>query len=66
MLRVCATARLFIDFMLPNVKAGIFIDTDILLMDDIKVSVSGVEMLILDTAYCRDCGTISVCLVPAR
>ena len=50
LLRVCATARLFIDFMLPNVKAGIFIDTDILLMDDIKVSVVGVEMFILDTA----------------
>ena len=38
MFRMCATARLFIDFMLPSVDAGIFLDTDILLMDDIKVS----------------------------
>ena len=36
MFRMCATARLFIDFMLPKVDAGIFLDTDILLMDDIK------------------------------
>ena len=35
--RICATARLFIDHMLPDLDAGIFLDTDILLMDDIKV-----------------------------
>ena len=34
---MCATARLFIDHMLPDVDAGIFLDTDILLMDNIKV-----------------------------
>ena len=34
---MCATARLFIDHMLPEIDAGIFLDTDILLMDDIKV-----------------------------
>ena len=37
MFRMCATARLFIDFMVPDVDAGIFLDTDTLLMDDIKV-----------------------------
>ena len=37
LLRMCATARLFIDHMLPDVDAGIFLDTDILLMDNIKV-----------------------------
>ena len=37
MFRICATARLFIDHMLPDLDAGIFLDTDILLMDDIKV-----------------------------
>ena len=36
-LRMCATARLFIDHMLPDIDAGIFLDTDILLMDNIKV-----------------------------
>ena len=35
---MCATARLFIDHMLPDVDAGIFLDTDILLMDNIKVA----------------------------
>ena len=34
---MCATARLFIDHMLPDIDAGIFLDTDILLMDNIKV-----------------------------
>ena len=36
MFRVCATARLFLPEMLPEVDAGIFLDTDIILMDDIK------------------------------
>ena len=36
MFRVCATARLFIHEMLPEIKSGIFLDTDILFMDDIK------------------------------
>ena len=36
MFRICATARLFIDKMLPNVDSGIFLDSDIVLMDNIK------------------------------
>ena len=35
MFRICATARLFIDVMLPEVDNGIFLDTDIVIMDDI-------------------------------
>ena len=35
MFRICATARLFIDTMLPEVDSGIFLDTDIVMMDDI-------------------------------
>ena len=36
-LRVCATARLFLDWMLPEeVDSGIFLDTDTLLLDDIR------------------------------
>ena len=35
MFRICATARLFIDTMLPEVDNGIFLDTDIVIMDDI-------------------------------
>ena len=34
---MCATARLFLDWMLPlSVESGIFLDTDTLLMDDIR------------------------------
>ena len=36
MFRICATARLFIDKMLPDVDSGIFLDTDVVLMDNIK------------------------------
>ena len=36
MFRICATARLFIHEMLPEVDAGIFLDTDIVLMDNIR------------------------------
>ena len=36
MFRICATARLFIHEMLPEVDAGIYLDTDIVLMDNIK------------------------------
>ena len=36
MFRVCATARLFMHEMLPNIDSGIFLDTDIILMDDIQ------------------------------
>ena len=36
MFRICATARLFIHEMLPGVDAGIFLDTDIVLMDNIR------------------------------
>ena len=35
MFRLCATARLFIPEMFPNLDAGIFLDTDIVLMDNI-------------------------------
>jgi len=35
MFRICATARLFIHEMLPSVDAGIYLDSDILLMDNI-------------------------------
>ena len=36
MFRICATARLFIHEMLPEVDAGIFLDTDIVRMDNIR------------------------------
>ena len=36
MFRVCSTARLFLDQMLPEVDSGIFLDTDTLVMDDIR------------------------------
>ena len=37
MFRVCATARLFLDYMLPeDLEEGIFLDTDTLVMDDIR------------------------------
>ena len=36
MFRICATARLFIHNMLPDLDSGIFLDTDIVLMDNIK------------------------------
>ena len=36
MFRMCATARLFIDYILPDIDSGIFLDTDILLFDDIR------------------------------
>ena len=36
-MRLCATARLFLDWMLPlSVESGIFLDTDTLLLDDIR------------------------------
>ena len=36
-LRVCATARLFLDWMLPeDLDSGILLDTDTLLLDDIR------------------------------
>ena len=36
MFRTCATARLFVHEMLPDsVDAGIFLDTDIILHDDL-------------------------------
>ena len=47
LLRMCATARLFIDHMLPDVDAGIFLDTDILLMDNIKVHILHTYMLFM-------------------
>ena len=37
MFRICATARLFIDVMLPEVDNGIFLDTDIVIMDDLSL-----------------------------
>ena len=36
MFRICATARLFIHEMFPDLDAGIFLDTDIVLMDNIR------------------------------
>ena len=36
MFRVCATARLFLHEMLPDLDSGIFLDTDIIFMDDIQ------------------------------
>ena len=36
MFRICATARLFIHEMLPSVDAGIYLDSDVLLMDNIS------------------------------
>ena len=36
MFRACSTAKLFLDHMLPDtVDAGVYLDTDILLLDDI-------------------------------
>ena len=35
MFRICATARLFIHEMLPTVDAGIYLDSDVLLLDNI-------------------------------
>ena len=36
MFRACSTAKLFLDHMLPEtVDAGVYLDTDILLLDDI-------------------------------
>ena len=56
MFRMCATARLFIDFMLPSVDAGIFLDTDILLMDDIKVSPLTITFSVLYSQYSESLG----------
>ena len=56
MFRMCATARLFIDFMLPSVDAGIFLDTDILLMDDIKVSPLKITFSVLYSQYSESLG----------
>ena len=62
---MCATARLFIDHMLPDVDAGIFLDTDILLMDNIKVNHSILCIYVIQArfqdffVYCRYFGTIS-------
>lgn len=36
MFRVCATARLFLHEMLEDLDSGIFLDTDIIFMDDIQ------------------------------
>ena len=68
MFRMCATARLFLDSMLPGVEAGIFLDTDTLLMDDIKVS----SLLYLGKPseskffILRISGSISTSSVPVR
>ena len=35
MFRICATARLFVHEMLPSVDAGIYLDSDVLLLDNI-------------------------------
>ena len=36
MFRMCATARLFIHEMIPSVDAAIYLDSDILILDDLQ------------------------------
>ena len=35
--KLCATARLFLQDLIPNVDAGVFLDNDIVVMDDLSL-----------------------------
>ena len=35
--KLCATARLFLQDLIPHVEAGIFLDNDIVVMDDLSL-----------------------------
>ena len=48
--KLCATARLFLQDLIPHVEAGIFLDNDIVVMDDLSLLWDRFHLFSLETA----------------
>ena len=48
--KLCATARLFLQDLIPHVGAGIFLDNDIVVMDDLSLLWDKFNLFSLETA----------------
>ena len=48
--KLCATARLFLQDLIPHVEAGIFLDNDIVVMDDLSLLWDRFDLFSSETA----------------
>ena len=48
--KLCATARLFLQDLIPHVEAGIFLDNDIVVMDDLSLLWDKFDLFSSETA----------------